>query len=137
MTKVGSLSTYKVQGSSTHIYGHISQNENRCILYEHPNVEPKIRNIWLPINPLLLGGFVKLFKPKYNNEFKEGDKVIRVELSKFDACVLRWKLYKNGEKVLVWGYASFDNTTFSNNIKGNMLLELRMEEYHIMNSTKN
>ncbi len=91
----------------------------------------------MPINPLLLGGFAKFLKPKSNNEFKEGDKVIRVELSKFDACVLRWKLYKNGEKVLVWGYAGSDNMTFSNNIKGNRLLELRMEEDHIMNSTKN
>jgi hypothetical protein len=84
-----------------------------------------------------LGGFAKFFKPKYNNEFKEGDRVIRVGFSKFDACVLRWKLYKNGEKVLVWGYASFDNITFNNNIKGNKLLELRMEENHIMDSIKN
>lgn len=96
MTKVGSLSTDKVQGSSTHLYGHISQNKKQCILYEHPNVVSKIGNIWLPINPLLLGGFAKFFKPKYNNEFKEGDRVIRVVLSKFDACVLRWKLYQNG-----------------------------------------
>jgi hypothetical protein len=90
MTKVGSLSTYKVQGFSTHLYGHISQNEKQCILYEHPNVVPKIRDIWLFINPLLLGGFATKFKPTYSNEFKEGDRVIKVELSKFVACVLRW-----------------------------------------------
>jgi len=91
----------------------------------------------LPINPLFLGGFAKKIKPKYSNEFKEGDKVIKVELFKFVACVLRWKLYKNGKRVLVWGYEGYDNITFSNSIKGNRLLELRMEEDHIMNFIEN
>lgn len=91
----------------------------------------------MPINPLLLGGFAKFFKPKYSNEIKEGDRVIRVDLSKFATYVLRWRLCKNGERVIVWGYEGYDTTTFSNNIKGNRLLELRMEEDHIMNFVEN
>jgi hypothetical protein len=47
-----------------------------------------------------LGGCAKFFKLENNSEFREGDKIFRIELSKTVAYVLSWRLCKSGESIL-------------------------------------
>lgn len=48
-----------------------------------------------------------------------GDWIVRMELIGSSTCVLSWKLCENGERALVWVYAGCDDVDFSNKIKGN------------------
>jgi hypothetical protein len=47
-----------------------------------------------------LGGCAKFFKLEDNSEFMEGDKIIRIELSKAIIYVVNWRLSKSGERIL-------------------------------------
>jgi hypothetical protein len=60
-----------------------------------------------------LGGSVKFFKPKDNNEFKEGDRIIRIEFYRVVAYVLG---SKSGERVLGWVYVGIIEINFISKI---------------------
>jgi hypothetical protein len=76
----------------------------------------------------IIGGCVKKFNHEYNNELIKGDKIIKVEFPRSNACVLNWRLCKSGEGILSWVYASFDEINFSSKIESNRVLAIEMEE---------
>jgi hypothetical protein len=45
-------------------------------------------NVWLFVDPPSLGGCMNFFKPKYSNELKEGNKIIRIMFFGSNVCVL-------------------------------------------------
>jgi hypothetical protein len=47
--------------------------EKQDILHEKPNVVPRIRDIWLLVNLMLLGGFAKFIKLKHRDRLQEGN----------------------------------------------------------------
>jgi hypothetical protein len=100
MTRVQSLSIKVTLYSFIHLDGHIIRNKILCKLYENPNNIPRLGDIWLPVDPPLLGGCVKFLKLEHSSEVKEGDKVIKVEFSRFTSHVLSWRLYKSEEGIL-------------------------------------
>jgi hypothetical protein len=53
-------------------------------IHENPNNIPRLKNIWLPANPPLLGGCAKFFKLEHSNEFREEDRINKVELSRME-----------------------------------------------------
>jgi hypothetical protein len=55
----------------------IIRNERSHKLYENPNNIPRLKNIWLLVDPPLLGGCAKFFKLDYSGEFKEGNKSLK------------------------------------------------------------
>jgi hypothetical protein len=61
-------------------------------LHENPNAIPRVRDIWLHINMMFLGGFAKFFKPKHRDRLQEGNWIIIMEFFECEAYVLRYKL---------------------------------------------
>jgi hypothetical protein len=47
-----------------------------------------------------LGGCAKFFKLEDNSEFREGDRIVKIELSRTIDYVLSWRLCKSGERIL-------------------------------------
>jgi hypothetical protein len=84
---------------------------------EKTNIIPRLWDIWLCVDSLLLKGGARFFKPKHNSEFREGDKTITVELSKATACMLNWKFCNNVEGRLNWVYISADEISFNSKIE--------------------
>jgi hypothetical protein len=80
------------------------------------------------VNPLPPGGSTKFFKLECNDEFKEFDKIIKVEFSRSTTCLLNWRLCCSGEGVLSWIYARSNDINFNNKIKGNMMLAIKIEK---------
>jgi hypothetical protein len=66
-----------------------------------------------------LGGCAKFFKLEDNSEFREGDRIIRIELSRAITCVLSWRLCKSGERILSWVYVGVIEINFSSRIEVN------------------
>jgi len=52
------------------------------------------------VNPLPLKGSTMFSKLECSGELKEGDRIIRVEFSRFVACVLIWRLCHSGKGIL-------------------------------------
>ncbi len=75
-----------------------------------------------------MGGCEKFFKLDHSSEFKEGDRITRVELFGVTTCVLNWRLCKSGDRILRWVYASVDEISFSIRIEGNQFLTIEIEE---------
>jgi hypothetical protein len=73
------------------------------------------------------------FKLEHNNEFKEGNRIIKVEFFGVVACVQSWKLCRNGDGMLSWVYAGVDDISFSSRIEGNRVLAIENEEDKILN----
>jgi hypothetical protein len=88
MIKVGSSSTQVAPSFFTSLNGLINQSEKFGKLHENLNNIPRLGDIWILINPLPLGTSIKFFKLECNNEFKEGNIIIKVELSRFVVCIL-------------------------------------------------
>jgi hypothetical protein len=89
MIQAQSLSIERILNSSIHLDGHIIKNKRFHRLYNNPNIIPILRDIWLHVDPPLLGGYAKFLKPKHSSEVREGDKVIRVYFFGSIVCVLR------------------------------------------------
>ncbi len=83
-----------------------------------------------------MGGCAKFFKLDHSSEFREGDRIIRVELFGVTTCVLSWRLCKSGDRILRWVYASADEISFSIRIVGNRVLAIEMEEERRLNFAK-
>ncbi len=92
MTKVGSSSTPITPSSSMYLDGLIIINERSHKIHENLNNIPRLRDIWLPIDPPLLRGCAKFFKLEHNSEFREGNRIVKVEFFGVVACVQSWKL---------------------------------------------
>ncbi len=133
MTKDGSSSTPTTPSSSMYLNGLIIGNERSHKIHENPNNIPRLGDIWLLINPPLFGGCAKFFQPKHSNDFKEGNRIIRVELSKVIACVISWRLCKSGNKVLSWVYVGANEIRFSSRIKGNQVWAIKIKEEQRLN----
>jgi hypothetical protein len=80
--------------------GLIIRDEKSHGFHENPDSIPKLGNIWFPVDLPLLGGCAKFFKFEHNNEFKEGDRLIRLEFSRTTIVLLNWKLCRRGERLL-------------------------------------
>lgn len=80
MTRVGSSSTQVTPSSSSNLNGHIVRSERSCRLHEETNNIRRLWDIWLCVDSPLLEGGARFFKSKHNSEFREGDKITRVEL---------------------------------------------------------
>jgi hypothetical protein len=119
MTTVGSSSTPTTPISFTNLNVLIIINERSHKTHENPNSIPRPGNIWLHVDSPLLEGCAKLFQLEYGSEFKEGDRIIRVELFGAIACVLSWRLYRSGDGMLNWVYACVNDINFSARIEGN------------------
>jgi hypothetical protein len=128
MTRDGSSSTPTTPSSSTYLNGLIIRNERSRKIHENLNSILRLGDIWLLVDPPLLGGCAKFFKLEHSNEFKEGDRIVRVELFGVTACVLSWRLCKSGDRILRWVYASVDEISFSIRIEGNQFLTIEIEE---------
>lgn len=70
--------------------GLIIRNERVRRLYENPNIIPRLRDIWFHVEPPLSEGCAKFFKLEYSSEYREGNKIIKVEF--FWSCCLCFKL---------------------------------------------
>jgi hypothetical protein len=81
-------STQVAPNFSTFLDGLINQSEKFQKLHDNLNNIHRLGNIWIPIDPLPLGSSTKFFKPKCNSEFKEGDIIIKLKLSRFAVCTL-------------------------------------------------
>jgi hypothetical protein len=92
MIGVGSFFMHKMLGFFAPLDDPILLIEKQHILHEKPNVVPRIRDIWLLVNLMLLGGFAKFIKLEYNDKLQEGNHIIRVEFFRCEAYVLSWKL---------------------------------------------
>jgi len=68
--------------------GLISENEKFRKLHENLNHISRLGNILIHVNPLPLKGSTMFSKLECSGELKEGNKIIRVEFSRFVACVL-------------------------------------------------
>jgi hypothetical protein len=75
-----------------------------------------------------LGRCAKNFKLEYNSEFKEEDRIIRIELSRAVAYVLSWRLCKSGEGILSWVYVGANEINFNSRIKDNWVLVIESEK---------
>jgi hypothetical protein len=73
MTKVGSSLTHEMLSFSTPLDGPIFLFENQCLLHENLDAIPRIGDMWLFVDPPLLGGFAKFFKLKDRSKLQEGD----------------------------------------------------------------
>ncbi len=100
MIGAGSSSMQVTPSFSTNLDGHIVKIERSYRLHEETNNIPRLWDIWLCVDSPLLEGGVRFFKPKHNSEFREGNKIIRVELSRTTACVLSWKFCNSAERRL-------------------------------------
>jgi len=83
VTRVGSSSTQTTIGSFTCFDGLIIRNEKSHKSHENLNNITRLRDIWFPVDPPLLRGCGKFFKPEHNNEFREGNKLVRLEFSRY------------------------------------------------------
>ncbi len=88
MIGVGSSLSQITLSSSTTLNGLINQSEKFRKLHENPNHIPRLRNILILVDPLPLGVSIMFLKLECNGELKEGNRIIRVEFSRFVACVL-------------------------------------------------
>ncbi len=88
MIKVGSSSTQVTPSFSTSLTSLTNQSEKFGKLHENLNNIPRLGDNWILINPLPLGSFVKFFKLVCINEFKEGNIINKIELSRFFVCIL-------------------------------------------------
>lgn len=68
--------------------GPIIWNEALCKFYEHYDALPRLGDLWIRIDPSLMGGVVKFFKPNHAEKLQVGNRIIRVELVGSSACVL-------------------------------------------------
>jgi hypothetical protein len=119
MTRVRSSSTPITPGSFMYLDGLIIINERFHKIHENLNNIPRLRDIWLPIDPPLLRGCAKFFKLEDYNEFREGDRIVKMEFSRVVACFQSWKLCKSGDVILSWVYAGANEISFSHRIKSN------------------
>ncbi len=99
VTRAGSSSTQTTIGSFTCLDGLIIRNEKSHKFHENLNSITRLRDIWFHVNPPLLRGCAKFFKPEHNNEFREGDKLVRLEFSIY-YCFSELKLCMGGEGLL-------------------------------------
>jgi hypothetical protein len=74
MNGAGSSSIQGTPSSSMYLDGHIIRNERSHKLHENLDSLLRLRDIWMLVDPPLLGGRVKFFKLEYNGGFKKGDK---------------------------------------------------------------
>jgi hypothetical protein len=84
----------------------------------------------------LLRGCAKFFKLEHCSEFREGNRIVKVEFYGVVACVQSWKLCKSGDGILSWVYAGVDEISFSSRIEGNQVLAIEIEEERKLNFTK-
>jgi hypothetical protein len=103
-------------GSFTHLDGLMLQNEHHHQLYENPNKIPRLGDLLIHTKFILLKGFVEFFKPEHSNNLQEGDRIVRLKFSRSEGHVVSLKLYKNGEGVLVWLFASANDIQFNINL---------------------
>jgi hypothetical protein len=83
VTRAGSSSTQTTIGSFMCLNGLIIRNEKSHKSHENLNNITRLRDIWFLVDPPLLRGCAKFFKPEHSNEFKEGDKLVRLEFFKY------------------------------------------------------
>jgi hypothetical protein len=119
-----------------YLNGLIIRNERSRKIHENPNGIPRLGNIWLHVDPPLLGGCAKFFKLEHSSEFREGDRIIRVELFGITTCVLSWRLCKSGDRILRWVYVGADEISFSSRIDDNRVLTIEIEEECRLNFAK-
>jgi hypothetical protein len=93
MIGVGSSLMHKIIGYFAPLGDPILLIEKQHILHEKPNVVPKIREIWLLVNLMLLGGFAKFIKLEHKDRLQEGNQIIKAKFFRCEAYVLSWKLY--------------------------------------------
>ncbi len=122
-----------MEGSFTHPHGPMHYIETQHMQYEHPDLVPWLGDISLPIDPPLLSGSARFFKPTYN----KGDKIIKVKLIGADAYVLSLKCWKN-RGVLVWVNTNSDTINFNYHIryekKGVLQLTLQLNFWIALNT---
>jgi len=85
MIGLGSFFMHKMLGSFTPLDDLILLLEKQHILCEKPNVVLRIRDIWLLVNLMLLGGFAKFIKLKHRDILQEGNQIIRMEFFRCEA----------------------------------------------------
>ncbi len=88
MIKVGSSSTQVIPSFSTSLDGLINQSEKLWKLHKNLNNIPRLKDIWIPKDPLPLESSNKFFNFECNSELKEGDIIVTIELSRFVICTL-------------------------------------------------
>ncbi len=76
----------------------------------------------------MLGGCAKFFKLENNNEFREGDRIIRIDLSRTIDYVLSWRLCKSGERILSWVYVGANEINFNSKIEDNKVFVIEIEK---------
>jgi hypothetical protein len=119
MIRVGSSSTPITPSFSMYLDGLIIINERSHKIHGNLNNIHRLGNIWLLVDPSLLKGCEKKFKLKHHSEFKEGDRIVKVEFFGVVACVQSWKLCKSGDGILSWVYVNVDEISFRSRIEGN------------------
>jgi hypothetical protein len=95
MTRVGTSSTPITPGFFMYLDGFIIINEWSHKIHENLNNIPRLRDIWLLVDSPLLRRCAKFFKLEHNSEFKEGNRIVKVEFFGVVACVQSWKLCKS------------------------------------------
>jgi hypothetical protein len=71
--------THKIIGFSIPQGGHILHFERQRSQFEKFDSIPRLGDVWLLVELLLLGGVAKFFKLEHKDKLKEGDRIIRVE----------------------------------------------------------
>jgi hypothetical protein len=83
----------------------------------------------------LLGGCPKNFKLEQINEFRGGDKLIRLEFFGTTIVLLNWKLCRGGKGLLSLVYEGANEISFNSKIEGNLIIAMEIEEEQGKNST--
>jgi hypothetical protein len=116
--------------------GPIIRNEKFHKSHKNPNSITRLGDISFLVDPPLPRGCAKFFKFEHSNEFKEGDKLVRLEFSGATIVHLNWKLCRGSERLLSWVYVGVNKISFSNKIEGNRVLAIEIEKEQRMNSTE-
>ncbi len=82
----------------------------------------------VPCRPAITRRCAKFFKPKHKYEFKEGDKLVKLEFFGAIIVFLSWKLCRRGKGLLSWVYACTNEISFNSKIEGNHILAMEIEE---------
>jgi hypothetical protein len=73
MIGVASFFMDKMLGLFTPLDDPILLIEKQHILHEKPNVVPRIRDIWLLVNLMLLGAFAKFIELEHKDKLQKGN----------------------------------------------------------------
>ncbi len=72
MSEVGSSLTPRVPYFSTNWDGLIIRSEMLCRFYESQKTLPRLNNKWIHVDPSLMGGAMRFFKPKHTKKTTGG-----------------------------------------------------------------